>query len=68
MWNTLTLFSTGVFGGHPLDGLDHDALGLLVRGQLGFLGDVLDVGHGGGAGLVLQALHQCFLASSAFSH
>ena len=44
----------GRFGGHALDGLDHDAFGLLVGGEFRIVHDVVDVTLCIAAGLVLQ--------------
>ncbi len=44
----------GSLGGDALDGLHHDALGLLVGGHFGLVHDVVDVRCGRGLGLVAE--------------
>ncbi len=51
----------GMLRSHALDGLDDDALGVLVGGELGLLHDVLHQGHGPCPGLILQRVHQLLL-------
>ena len=50
----------GRFGGHTLDGLDNDALGLLVGGEFGVVHDVVDVTCSGGLSLIAKRLHEFF--------
>ena len=51
----------GSFGGHALDGLDDDALGLLVGGEFGIVHDVVDIALGIAAGFVLERINESFL-------
>ena len=51
----------GSLCGYALDGLDDDALGLLVGGHLGVVHDLVDVAGGSRLGLVLQRLHEALL-------
>ena len=51
----------GGFSGQALNGLNHNAFGLLIGGHLGFVHDVVDVGSGSGFSLVFEGFHQLFL-------
>ncbi len=58
----------GRFGCYSLNGLDYDALGFLVGGQLGFVHDFVDVALGGGFCFVLEAFNEfffCFFGAEA---
>ena len=51
----------GCFGGHSLNGLNHDFLGLLIGIQLCLIHDFVDIAGSIGTSLILQALHQSAL-------